>query len=284
MPPDNYIVTGYNNNPDGFGLVYWEAGMNSVHISKGFMGIKDVFTKLDSIGNPTAKTIVMHFRLATHGKVCPENCHPFPITSDNRALQATEVDTKYAVAHNGIIPGMVNRFEKCPDGVWRRVETEMSDTQYFITNYLALCGKAVFNQGVAKLIAMATSSRFVVLGVGGKLQLIGDFEKEGGIYYSNYTYKWSYQPITDYKDEVSLPPTTHNKSKVDYPLLKYSKRLGAWVNPDYYPTETFEEDEESKRYGECSGCRKFAMLVYDVEWDSWLCPDCLAYYEAVGNV
>ena len=69
------------NNPDGGGYAFTtEAG---VIIRKGFFHLDEMQAQLESETiDTTAKTIMFHFRIATHGKVAPSTCHPFPISSD----------------------------------------------------------------------------------------------------------------------------------------------------------------------------------------------------------
>jgi len=265
MPPDNYILNAYNNNPDGFGIAWREQGMSKVAIQKGIMSIAGVYDLLDSIKNPVSKTIVMHFRLATEGKVSPENCHPFPISNKVSELQALEIESKYAIAHNGIILAFNSKRwgTQAYGGNWNK---DLSDTQEFIIDYLAGMGKALFNPKVMELIHDYTESKFVILSQS-HTQFIGDFEEEDGLYYSNTSYKWQYgyykiQTAADNKegktgvvyDKKGGVIAKYDANKVPKPAGKRARALGwQWC-------EICNEDDE--------------RVQYCPQEDMWLCPDC----------
>lgn len=90
-------------NPDGVGYA-WTDGI-AVHFAKGYSNVRTVCAALRRIPK-TAKTIILHCRIATSGGVCQELCHPFRVSSKiNEARQ--KVGTLYNSAvlfHNGVFP------------------------------------------------------------------------------------------------------------------------------------------------------------------------------------
>jgi hypothetical protein len=86
--PIDRLKNCWDNNPDGAGFMYSENG--TLKIIKGLMNFNTFINSYDSI-SPLTKKIVIHFRYATHGKVCEELTHPFNI---NKTL---------AMVHNGIL-------------------------------------------------------------------------------------------------------------------------------------------------------------------------------------
>jgi len=76
----------WDKNPDGAGFMYSED--NKLHVVKGLMTYNEF---LDAYSPHSDKNAALHFRIATHGGVNPENTHPFQI-NDNLAM-----------VHNGII-------------------------------------------------------------------------------------------------------------------------------------------------------------------------------------
>ena len=88
-------------NPDGVGFA-WNDG-EAVHFAKGYSNPRTVCAALRRIP-ATAKTIVLHCRIATHGGGTQELCHPFRVSSKiDEARQ--KVGTLYNSAvlfHNGI--------------------------------------------------------------------------------------------------------------------------------------------------------------------------------------
>lgn len=76
----------WRNNADGAGFSYIENGR--ARIVKGLMTFEQTINALEK--TRTRNLISLHFRLATHGKVCANNTHPFRVGRD-------------ALAHNGVL-------------------------------------------------------------------------------------------------------------------------------------------------------------------------------------
>jgi predicted glutamine amidotransferase len=196
LPGDNELKSWFNTHPDGMGMMF-NTPDNKVHILKGAMNIEEMLTlhtrmvTLIKPADPKNINIVYHFRQATHGSVKPGNCHPFPITKDKDKLRATEIITDRGIVHNGVIWDYGTYSHKS----WSfDIEDDLSDTQSFIIDYLADMGKHIHNKGTRNLIATYTDSRFAVLDSQG-IDLIGEFIKDKGLYFSNGTYKTVPKPI-----------------------------------------------------------------------------------------
>ena len=89
----------FKNNPDGAGVMWQDGG--KVHIKKGFMKQKALFKFLKTL--PTNVDRVIHFRIATSGKVSGACCHPFPVANDFKTMMQTEIEVPVAYAHNGVL-------------------------------------------------------------------------------------------------------------------------------------------------------------------------------------
>lgn len=181
MPSRDTIRNMWDANRDGAGLMYVEKGQ--VRIEKGFMKYKDftkVLDRLEKRLDLTATPVVMHFRITTHGGTKPENTHPFPISDNVGALKKLTVTTDVGVAHNGIIHSVDPR-------------KGISDTMEYIASQLAPLKKALprfyENKNAMLLVKNAIESKMVFLTKDGKLYTIGDFTKDGGMLYSNTSYK-----------------------------------------------------------------------------------------------
>ena len=273
MPSDKYIVNAYNNNSDGFGIAWRQQGMSRVVIQKGIMTIAGVFSLLDSIKDPLNKTIMMHFRLATEGKICPENCHPFPISNKVSQLQALEVESRYAIAHNGIILAFNSKRWGATvyGGTWNK---DLSDTQEFILDYLAGMGKALFNPKVLELIHEYTESKFAILSPDA-IKLIGDFEEENGLYYSNTSYKWQYGYY-----KVS----TFDKNKDNTGDVVYGKNgeVIAKYDSKQVPKPNGKR-EGALGWRWCEICSEDSdEVAYCPQEDMFLCPGCKSYFVKAG--
>lgn len=105
--PDRVIETAIEDNPDGWGVAFADAGF--IHPVWGFR-LDDLRAALADAGD---RELAVHFRWATHGKVDILNCHPF-LTRDGRV----------AVMHNGVISDVP------------MIDPDRSDTYHFVSEYL----------------------------------------------------------------------------------------------------------------------------------------------------
>jgi hypothetical protein len=163
----------WNANPDGAGFAYHRDGR--VHISKGFMHFRDFKRAVKAARIKKDTEALLHFRIATHGGVTPNNCHPFPLSQNVHELEALDVITDVAIAHNGIVPGMAE-------------SSQLSDTMLFIRDYLAPLGAAhVTDTLLHDIIGQAASSKLAIMSATG-ISTIGEFEESEGWRYSNDSY------------------------------------------------------------------------------------------------
>lgn len=181
MPSRDTIRTMWDSNKDGAGIMYVEN--NKVRIEKGFMKYKSFAKKLDELEKRldlTATPVVMHFRITTHGGTKPENTHPFPITDSIGALKKLQSYTDVGAAHNGIIMSVSPR-------------KGISDTMEYIASQLAPLKRALprfyENKNAMLLVKNAIESKMAFLTKEGKIYTIGNFIEDGGILYSNDSYK-----------------------------------------------------------------------------------------------
>jgi len=121
----------WENNPDGAGLAYPEAGaMKTYKELKDFKSFykhyADVRTRL-----PDNVNMLIHFRIATHGKINETNCHPFLINKNT------------AFIHNGVISN--SKMGTSPD---------FSDTYLFNQTILKkLQSNFIANEAILNLLA-----------------------------------------------------------------------------------------------------------------------------------
>lgn len=165
-------------NPDGAGVA-WNDGAR-VHFRKGIDNAKHVLQIYNEVKDE-ALTFVFHARIATSGGVSAQKCHPFPISSSNKALDITIYDgTRPCAFHNGI-------FRLTP-------EEGLNDTQTLIKTMLAPLYQAdpqgVENGKHDALIAHLTrDNRFVIL-TPDACRIYGTWHKDDqGAKYSNMGFK-----------------------------------------------------------------------------------------------
>ena len=172
MPDDQTIENMWYGNSDGAGFMYAENG--KVYIRKAL-------DELAATHDMTQLPLVMHFRITTHGGTKPANCHPFPITDSVGVLSKLETKCRVGVAHNGVI-----------DITPRK---GISDTMEYIASQLAPLSRAVpefyKNKHLIEMIYNATGSRLAFLTRDGSIYTVGDFIEDGGMLYSNTSYRYS---------------------------------------------------------------------------------------------
>ena len=203
MPSEEILETMFTNNSDGAGFMY--AVNNTVIIEKGFMTYKAFHTalkKVEAHHDITSSPLVMHFRIATSGKIDGGTCHPFPISNKRKILRKQYIETDIGVAHNGIIN------IDTPDN--------MSDTMQYIARKLSIYQKLQSNFYVRrkwqKRIEDEIKSKMVFLDSRGEIYTIGDFVTESdGMVYSNHSYEkhsflFGYDSLFEYTPYAKLAP------------------------------------------------------------------------------
>lgn len=207
MPSMETLLECWAQNPDGAGFMYNDGV--KVRIEKGFMtweSFKRRIEKLQESFDIESKTLVCHFRIATHGEVSRECCHPFPITTRLDEIRSCKCVTDMGVAHNGIIQG-------------RNTSALKSDTMDYIMSVIApmyaeMGSRFAESKHMRKVIENTINgSRMVFLNPDGSFQLVGSWHVDEGCYYSNLYHKsyrnWynyvSYEDV-DYESVNMTPP------------------------------------------------------------------------------
>lgn len=180
MPDEATITRMWYRNPDGAGIMYVADG--KVRIDKGFMKLTDLKAHLEKVRQRVdldATSVVMHFRITTHGGTCPANCHPFPITRSVKALQTLHQSAPIGIAHNGVIPITPRK--------------GISDTMEYIATQLAplydMKRDFVKDKNAMELVRNAIGSKMAFLTASNEIYLIGEFTEHEGIKYSNSSYE-----------------------------------------------------------------------------------------------
>lgn len=189
MPERETLRTCFTNNSNGAGIMWNLKG--KVHIRKGFMEWDPFNAFLEELStqiNLKDTGVVCHFRITTHGKTSPQNCHPFPISNRIRDLKKLSLMTDVGCAHNGIIP----------------IKTihNLSDTQTYILKRLYNIQKAhprfLESKRIMSQIKKEIGSKMAFLTSDGNIYTIGKFVEQEGVLYSNksfeerflYSYNW----------------------------------------------------------------------------------------------
>lgn len=172
FPKMSAINECWESNPHGAGVA-WSNGKKTF-LKKGFMTWDHLEMFLTQVKDELIDNdVVLHFRLATHGSIKPQNCHPFVVSNRIRDLRTLRyAGTDEIIAHNGIIPGIEFKTEK----------NDLSDTMLFTKKYHSL-GKD--NPEVQSILAQG---KFVIL-TPEYTKVHGHFVKDFNCYFSNTSYK-----------------------------------------------------------------------------------------------
>ena len=186
MPSGDKLRNCFKNNPDGAGIMV--ASKGKVFGFKGLMtweSFKATLAKLEKcFGSLNKLSVVMHFRIGTHGTNIPENTHPFPLSANYDKLRETQWVSAQGVAHNGIIYACGNHADIKAENV--------SDTMVFIKRVIAPIGKnnIITNRSdILEGLGLMAGSKLAFMDGGGKIVTTGTFVKEEEVLYSNDSYK-----------------------------------------------------------------------------------------------
>lgn len=167
-------------NPDGAGVM-WQT-KEGVHIKKGFMKEEELIKFLATVPNNVDRLI--HFRIATSGKVSVGCCHPFPVCNDFKKMMKEEQIVPLAYAHNGVLHEYTPK-----DGL----KSAFSDTMVFgkdILSHLVGMGIDLFDPVVDTLLENTIGTDKMVIISKDESVLLGKFElAPSGAKYSNCSYE-----------------------------------------------------------------------------------------------
>jgi len=208
-PPTEAILTQcLKTHKDGFGAM-WREG-KYICIVKGLFDIKGIMKIIQNV--PKESEAAFHFRMATHGTVSAGNCHPFPLSIRNDALQKTAGVFDTGLMHNGIISGF-----------GYRDSSTHSDTMNFI-KYLCRSTGGIYTMDKLTKNIKDHYGKFIIF-TPNWTYTWGTFVDDGGLKYSNTTYKvypkWNGNFLGDGNDDYDYNKRfKKNKRKHYLPLVK----------------------------------------------------------------
>lgn len=193
-PPNEKIL--YNcfvNNPHGAGFVIHRNKENILR--KGFMTFDQFINEYNKINPKQSQQMLIHFRVASVGKISKQNCHPFLISDNYTELKKISITDKKSFAiHNGTFKA----FKKI------KHDSKYSDTIQFIKmlsnvlNNLDFFKLNQYDESINSLINLYVNdnnSRFAVIDSYGNIFKYGDWikDEQTNLYFTNK----SYLKITD---------------------------------------------------------------------------------------
>lgn len=193
------LKKGYENNPNGAGIAHIQN--QKIAIEK-FFSFEEFYTRYSQIQN---KQMIIHFRLATSGKIDATNCHPF-VVNENLCF-----------AHNGVF-GNIDIPEK---------DRQYSDTYIFNRDILQklppdfLQNKAIESLileflGTSKLVFMDATGNFTIYN-----HQLGNTDDKGN-WFSNRTYESNhFSFFSSAKGELFDLPDIEESYDASIPLEDY---------------------------------------------------------------
>ena len=231
--PDEIIKNIFSNNPDGAGIMWVENG--KVYWEKGFFTEKALLkawhkhVKTDTLAS-------LHCRIATHGAVDYQHCHPFALTEDNTMFKR-KGSCNAVLMHNGVMSFM----EQDHENYNKKID---SDSSAYARKMFRKFGKVARlpNSEESAEFRKETESgnRLVVFSGDGSYWTSGEWEYKDGILYSNGNWKYSYK-----KYYSSNYPNTYRNHSSLWDNDEY------WENYDSYSTPSTPSKETSDTTKKC---------------------------------
>ena len=208
------------NNPDGCGFAYVDD--NGDIIINKFMSFDEFWEEYSKVHND--RTMLIHFRIATHGNVEIQNCHPF------------KLNDRMALIHNGIISGYGSKTKNISDtrDFIAKVIGNISHKMWKNPSFRTLVGKAI---GYSKLAILDTDNNYYIIN-----------EDKGcwnnGVWFSNNSYKKkevitsvSNNTFTKTKSNPRIVSSTPNATNSTFKYVMYCKNC----NKEYEVSHWYED-------------------------------------------
>ena len=208
---EQILINCYEGNRDGQGLIYAENGQLKIYKT---LDLKEFLNTYYEVRKQIKTPIVIHFRMATHGNIDLENCHPF------------KVNKNLAFVHNGIIANYGNgNYSDTYCYNEKRLKTLQNNflKSRFIREFIA---EEIGSYN--KLIFMDNHSNYTIVN-----EEVGIWENDNWYSNSGYKYSSNYWYTNDDTDNYDFPFND------DYFRDFYGHDL-----PDYYD----QLDKDQKNY------------------------------------
>lgn len=225
MPANDVLKNCFENNPDGAGFML--AAKNAVYGFKGLMSLEELTQELEKarkrFGNLDKLSVVLHFRISTHGSVVGGNTHPFPLKGGYREMRRLEWVADQGFAHNGIISLTSH------DGDIKK--HNVSDTMVFakkFVNPIAKHCQIASDKDILDMLFDLAESKLCFLNRKGKIATRGEFQSRDGILYSNSSYEKRSYSLSNingwYSSYYSYDYSNHGTSGSSNTSLSLSKQ------------------------------------------------------------
>lgn len=174
----------YISNPDGMGFAYWDENNNL--IVRKFVGQEKIMLGIEEFlmtrERYIKKQMLIHFRIASHGKISKKTCHPFIVNKDT------------VFCHNGILSEFSKQLS---------LDSKISDTMLFNQKVLKKLPPNFINQPLYKKMLeemIGSYNKMIIMESDGRHWILNEEQGEwsDGIWFSNDSYKpYEYSPGWD---------------------------------------------------------------------------------------
>ena len=244
---DEVLKTCAEANKDGCGFAFVDNN-NVIHINKylNFDEFLKAYREVEHESN-----MLIHFRIATHGKVTADNCHPFL------------VNEHLALIHNGTISGYGDKEKKV-------------DTLDFIDKVLSkISWKMIKNPAFRQLLGDAIGySKFCLLDNDGNYYIVNEHRGEwvDGVWYSNSSWKPKvYTQVGNTKQLGFANWDCYGSESYDDWYEKYQKEKTK--KEKVSSKDIIEEDVDDIEYDLIYECEKCKKKFYSKQYIE-SCPNC----------
>jgi hypothetical protein len=258
------LKTCWENNTDGAGILYVEDGRLEVY--KELHSFKKFIKTYNEIRMVNKDNMVLHFRIATHGGVDHDNCHPFLVNNN------------LGFVHNGIIRDLVGHSK------------DKSDTNLFCEMLRTLPKGWERNEAMYKLVGSAIGfyNKLIFLNNQGEFKIVNEHEGvwDMGCWFSNRTYKdYGYTDhggVKVYAGGTATTASAYSKYLSNPKLNNFTSNAALpakkWYKEDVH--EHFYEARDSKFDSEFESRNN---EVKDHGYTSAICDCCLAQKDSKYN-
>ena len=162
LPSENVLFDCFYSNRDGAGYMYMMN--NKLFIDKGIFSPGKLYEKLLNIEKVEQTQLAIHFRLATHGEINAQNCHPF-LVSDTSAIM-----------HNGILSKKYSYNPDISDSFLFSQQLIKHEKNFLRKNCLK---RYIEHETIGSRILYFNAEKNMVI-------MTGTWHKFKGLYFSNY--------------------------------------------------------------------------------------------------
>ena len=207
LPSAEILKNCFKNNKDGAGYTF--TNKKNVIVKKGYQDFKEFYSELlkdYKKYNLKEHNLIMHFRIGTSGGLTKEKTQPFKVTDNVKELNKLYIkNRKTSIVHNGVF----SRYT---------YNTNNSDTQNYIKDFLYPLLKSGIRNKTELIKDTLSYSKLAMLNYKDTVSLYGEFIKDKGIYYSNY----SYNNYISNEDTKKYDFTNHYKKELQSKIWSYN--------------------------------------------------------------